>query len=209
MKFYLCDFDGTLVDSMPAWAEKMFRILAEEGIAPPKDFIKTITPLGDVGIAEFFIELGSRHTKDELMQKMHDYSVDAYCNTIVLKDGVYDFVKRQDKSDTCLAVLTASPHVFLDPCLKRCGVFDDFDFLWTVDDFADLRKNNTQIYVEAASRMGCSVEEIIFVDDNAIALKTAKKAGCKTVGVFDITSEDSAEEIKATVDKYVMSFKEL
>ena len=51
MTAYLFDFDGTLVDSMPAWETTMLRILNENHINYPPDIIKTITPLGFAGTA--------------------------------------------------------------------------------------------------------------------------------------------------------------
>ena len=58
-KFYLFDFDGTLVDSMPVYVSSMLRILDENNIKYSNDITKTITPLGVLGTAEYFInELG-------------------------------------------------------------------------------------------------------------------------------------------------------
>ena len=45
-KTYLFDFDGTLVDSMPAYISVMLRILDENNIKYESDIIKIITPLG-------------------------------------------------------------------------------------------------------------------------------------------------------------------
>ena len=56
---YLFDFDGTLVDSMPTFISTMLRILDENSISYGDDLVKTITPLGAEGTAEYFIrELG-------------------------------------------------------------------------------------------------------------------------------------------------------
>ena len=40
MKYYLFDFDGTLVDSMPYFAKYMVNVLIEGGIEPPNDIVK-------------------------------------------------------------------------------------------------------------------------------------------------------------------------
>ena len=209
MKYYLFDFDGTLADSMPTWAGKMIRILEEEGITPPENLIKTITPLGDRGTAEYFQTLGVTKTVEQLEAKMDGYAMEAYHNKIPLKEGVFDFLKRSRNEGVYMAVLTASPHKFLDPCLKRCEAFELFNDVWSIEDFGTLKKNMVEIYQKAAEKMNCKTEDIIFFDDNIVALQTAKKAGCKTVGVYDKTSDDMTEEIKNTVDKYINSFKEL
>ena len=68
-KTFLFDFDGTLVDSMPTFAEVMLRILDENGIKYGKDIIKIITPLGYNGTAEHFIKMGVDMTADALVKK--------------------------------------------------------------------------------------------------------------------------------------------
>ncbi len=55
MKIYLFDFDGTLVDSMPAYTGCMLRMLDENNIKYSDDIVKIITPLGFKGTAELFI----------------------------------------------------------------------------------------------------------------------------------------------------------
>ncbi len=209
MKYYLFDFDGTLADSMPTWAGKMIRILEEEGITPPENLIKTITPLGDRGTAEYFRTLGVTKTVEQLEEKMDAYAMEAYHNKIPLKEGVFEFLKKSRDEKVYMAVLTASPHKFLDPCLKRCNAYELFDSVWSIEDFGTLKKNMVEIYQKVAEEMNCKTEDIVFFDDNIVALQTAKKAGCKTVGVYDKTSDEMTEEIKKTVDKYINSFKEL
>lgn len=48
---FLFDFDGTLVDSMPAFVSVMLRILDENDIKYEQDIVKIITPLGYLGTA--------------------------------------------------------------------------------------------------------------------------------------------------------------
>ncbi len=209
MKYYLFDFDGTLADSMPTWAGKMKTALMEEGIEPPEDLIKIITPLGDRGAAEYLITLGVNKTVDEIIAFTDDIARQAYENSIPLKEGVLEFLQKSKEQGIYLAVLTASPHKFLDPCLKRTNAYNLFDSVWSIEDFGTLKKNQVEIYQSVAKKIGCKLENITFFDDNIIALQTAKNAGCKTVGVFDETSKDMIEEIKKEADNYIYSFKEM
>ena len=208
MKTYLFDFDGTLVDSMPSYVSVMLRILDENKIEYSDDIVKIITPLGYKGTAEYYIKLGVKSSADELVAKMNEYALSAYANEIGAKEGVIDTIKALKARGDSLNVLTASPHTMLDPCLKRIGIYDLFDNVWSCDDFGTT-KADPEIYRTAAKRMGVSVNDVIFLDDNYNADKTAKEAGMTVYGVYDPSSEEFAEEIKSITDKYVVNFKEL
>lgn len=206
---YLFDFDGTLVDSMPAFVSVMLRILDENNIKYEKDIVKIITPLGYAGTARYYVnELKLPSTETELIAKMNEYAFDEYAYRIPAKNNVIKVLKTLKASGASLNVLTASPHSVLDPCLKRLGIFDIFDNVWSCDDFATT-KADTDIYVRAAERMGERVENVLFLDDNYNADKTAKTAGMRVCGVFDESSRDYVEEIKSVSDHYIYDFSEL
>lgn len=207
-KTYLFDFDGTLVDSMPTFISAMLRILDEDGIPYGPDIIKIITPLGLKGSAEYYIQLGVKMPKDQLVARMEDYMKDGYFHHIPAKSNVIDTLKvLKDRGDS-INVLTASPHITLDACLKRLGIFEWFDNVWSCNDF-NTTKADPEIYRMAAARMGKRVEEVLFLDDNYNADKTAKAAGMLVCGVYDESSRDYVDEIKSVSDHYIYDFAEL
>ena len=61
----------------------------------------------------------------------------------------------------------------------------------------------------AAQRIGVPVGEVIFLDDNLGADTTAKSAGTQVWGVYDDSSRESTEEIKAVSDHYINDFIEI
>ena len=209
MSTYLFDFDGTLVDSMPTYAALMIRILEENGIDYPENIIKIITPLGFIDTAHYFInEMGLKMEHSKLVGLMNEYAIDAYTHRIPAKATVIDTVRELKRRGHSVNVLTASPHDTLDPCLKRLGIFDLFDNVWSCNDFAT-NKSNPEIYKMAAQRLGVDVGELIFLDDNLGADRAAKAAGCKVIGVYDDTSLEYVEEMKALCDGYIYEFSEL
>ena len=205
---FLFDFDGTLVDSMPTYISVMLRILDERGIKYGDDIVKIITPLGYTKTAEYYRELGVVDSKEELIAAMERYARREYELNIVAKEGVVETLRAMKAAGADLNVLTASPHVALDPCLKRIGIWDLFTNVWSCDDFGT-SKADPEIYKMAAERIGQSVEKIIFVDDNVNAVRTARLSGMRAYGIFDVSSEDYVEEMRAVADRYVMSFSEL
>jgi HAD superfamily hydrolase (TIGR01509 family) len=208
MKTYLFDFDGTLVDSMPTYASVMLRVLDENGAEYPPDVIKMITPLGSLGTAKYFQSCGVKLTVEQILTDMAKYLLYEYENNIVAKEGVADALREMKEKGYSLNVLTASPHLTLDPCLKRNGIWELFDNVWSSDDFGTT-KSNPEIYKMAAERLGRSVGEVIFVDDNVNAVKTAKEAGMISFGIFDPSSEEYVDEMKRSTDRYVYNFAEL
>ncbi|MBO5010005.1 MAG: HAD family hydrolase [Clostridia bacterium] len=208
MSIYLFDFDGTLVDSMDTYVGVMLSILDKNAIKYEKDIVRIITPLGYLGTAKYFIELGVPGAVDELVKEMRENMVYEYTNNICEKPNVIMTIKALYKRGDSLNVLTASPHATLDPCLKRLGLFDLFDNVWSCDDF-NTTKADPEIYKMAAEKIGASVKDIIFLDDNFNALTTAKSAGMSVYGVYDKSSDEYTEDIKAISDRYISDFKEL
>ena len=209
MKTYLFDFDGTLVDSMPTYVSAMLRILDENGIVYEQDIVKTITPLGLMGTAKYYTEtLGLAMPMEDLINLMGNYMLEAYWYHIPAKSNVISTLQELKKRGASLNVLTASPHITLDACLKRLGIFELFDNVWSCDDF-NTTKADPEIYRKAADRLGVAVGEVLFLDDNYNADLTAKTAGMKVCGVYDASSAEYVEEIKSVCDKYIYDFCEL
>ncbi len=208
MKHYLFDFDGTLVDSMPTFVGAMLRILDENNIPYGDDIVKVITPLGLMGTAKYYMSLGLDMPMDQLLDTMKRYMADAYFHTIPAKQNVTETLKQLKAQGASLNVLTASPRVTLDPCLKRLGLYDLFENVWSCDDFATT-KADPEIYKMAAKRMGVNVTDVLFLDDNLNANITAKQAGMRVCGVYDDSSKDYVTQMQAVTDHYIFDFTEL
>lgn len=207
-KAYLFDFDGTLVDSMPTFIAVMLRILDEHGIKYGDDIVKVITPLGYHGTAEYYRTLGISTPTTALVEQMNAYAQAEYAERISAKETVAQTLEALKRRGDSLNVLTASPHLMLDPCLKRLGIWDLFDNVWSCDDF-HTTKSDPKIYQMAAARIGRSVEEIIFVDDNPNAVRTARLAGMQAYGIYDDSSAEYVAEMKAVSNRYILRLAEL
>ena len=208
MRTWLFDFDGTLVDSMPAFAGVMLRILDENHMTYDRNIVKIITPLGYRDTARYFVEMGLPRTQEELIETMNRYALEEYANRIPAKPHVEEVLRKLKARGDDLNILTASPHMMLDPCLKRLGLYDLFTNVWSCEDFGT-NKANPEIYHMAAEKIGRPVEEIWFLDDNLNADRTAKAAGMRVCGVYDESSAEAEDEIRAAADRYIYDFSEL
>lgn len=205
---YIFDFDGTLVDSMPIWAGAHIKALEDGGIDCPEGFVKTITTLGNSRASQYTISLGLKITLEEYLKVLDSRLWEGYNITIPLKNGVKETLEKLKSEGHSLNVLTASPHKFLDPCLKRLGIFDLFQNVWSIDDFG-YTKSETILFEKTAESLGTVCNDCIFVDDNLNAIETAKKSGMKTVAIYDKSSDDYVEDMKKIADLYVYNFYDI
>ena len=209
MKLVIYDFDGTLVNSMPVYGSTVLRVLEECRVSYPENVVKIVTPLGLLGAAEYFVrELGVTRSCEEIVALMTAYMKEEYTYRVPAKPHVADTLRALRARGDKLAVLTASPHVTLDPCLKRLGLYDLFEKVWSCEDFATT-KADPNIYLMAAERLGVPVGEMIFLDDNYNADLTAKQAGARVFGVFDESSADMETQIRGISERYIRDFSEL
>ena len=208
MSIYLFDFDGTLVDSMPTYGGIMLGLMEEMGMDPPPDILRITTPLGYRGAAEYFKALGAPLSVDQMVEKMQARALDAYTHTVPAKVYVADTVRALRSRGDSLNVLTASPHSALDPCLKRLGLWECFDCIWSCEDFA-LTKADPEIYRRAARQLQGDVGRILFLDDNLGACRTARAAGMRVCGVYDDSSREYEADIRDTADFYIVDFSQL
>ncbi len=209
MKTYLFDFDGTLVDSMPAFIKGVTKVLDDNNCKYNEDLIKIITPLGLIGTAKYFLKTFNLNmTLEELALNFKENMLNEYFYNIPAKSGVIAVLKQLKESGASLNILTASTHISLDACLKRLGIFDLFDNVWSCDDFLTT-KVDPEIYKKVAKKLGVNINDVLFLDDNINANLTAKSAGMKVCGVYDKSSADYEREMKFNCDYYIYNFNEL
>lgn len=206
---YIFDLDGTLVDSMPTGVGIVLGFLDKKGISYPGDIVTTLTPLGYKGSAKYIADhLSEDYDVDSIYNYFKEQTLRAYGETIPLKPHVKETLEALKERGCRLNVLTASPQLLTDLCMKRLGIYDLFDNVWSIDAFG-MTKADENIYKEAARRIGVPPQECIMADDNLNVLKTAKRVGMGTVGVYDDSSKDVMEEMCQVADKYVVDFSEL
>ena len=206
---YIFDFDGTLVDSMPAFVASVIYVLDKYSIPYEKDkLVCDITPLGADGTAEYLIDLGIPMTKRELLDVLREHSMGAYLNTIPEKPNAKRLLENIKAKGGKIYMLTANSHIQIDLCLKRLGMYEYFCAIWSCDDL-NLSKTDVRIYDKVAELTGTDKGDMLFYDDNLDAIKTAKQAGLRTCAVYDESSRAFVDIMKKTADRYVYDLGEI
>ena len=209
IKNYVFDFDGTAADSMPTWSKAILKVLEASGATYPDNVIEILTPLGDAKSAVYMREnLGVKFSEDEIKNLIAKFTTPLYHTEAQPKKGFVEYIKLLKSSGKKVAILTASTHERIDGCIKRWGIWDLFDKVLTCEDY-DKPKSDPTIYSDLLADLGGNLGETAFFDDNLEVIKTVKKAGLTSVGVFDESGNKFREELQKTADKYIESFENL
>ena len=209
-KAYIFDLDGTLVDSMTnGWIKMLREFLVKRNANFTPEVIKQGIALGLYGVAEDFKKRFSLlETVEEIVAEFKSVLRVKYETAIPQKSNVRETLTVLKERGISLNVLTASPHEFLDPSTKRLGLYELFDNVWSIEDFPTT-KAAPLIYKTVAEKLGLPIEECVMVADSVAALKPAREAGMKTVGVYDEFSAGYEAEMREIADKYIYDFEEL
>lgn len=207
---YVFDMDGTLADSMiSVWGVMPLRFLDERGISYPDDLLKRVIALGVPGLIRYYKEnFPITETEDEIYQWFIQTGRPYYENCVPAKPFVREMLEKLKNDGASLHILTGSPHSFLDPWVKRVGLLEYFDNTWSVDDFP-INKGNPDLYTHISVLLGVAPENCVMVDDSNVPLIACKKAGWKSVGIYDEVSKNNEAEMRKIADRYIYSFEEL
>ena len=101
---------------------------------------------------------------------------------------------------------TATDYDMVVPGLKRCGIFDYFDDVFTC---GGLKTNKTKPYIfeKAMESLGTAKEDTVIFEDALYAVKTAKKADFFVTGIFD-EQEHEQEEFRKLCDIFVYDLRD-
>ena len=202
--------DGTLVDSMKiGWEEVILKYLDDRGIKYESDIIPKIVTKGFLGISHYYVDvLGVKATAEEVYEYFMDTLEIKYKTEFKLKKGALSYLKTLKDNGCSINVISASPMRFIEPCLKRLGVYNLCDNVLTLEQFG-LNKTDKELYYKLAEKLGVEPTKCTLVEDSVYAIETAKSVGFKTIGIYEVMVENEWQKMLATADKTIMDFTEI
>ena len=100
----------------------------------------------------------------------------------------------------CLA--TASDRSIVEPALRRTGIYDDLDFIFTCSEL-HTDKNDPYIYNYVRSYMQTPRDQTLVFEDAFHAIRTARQAGFPVAAVYDRTEAENQPAIRRIADFYL------
>ena len=209
IKGYIFDLDGTLADSMWVWNQLDIDYLSSKGHTVPENLSDEITHLSFTQTAEYF---KNRFNLDDSIEDIincwNDMAYNYYSNKVSLKAGALEYLNKLKKSGCKIALATSNSHTLLEATLKSNNIYHLFDAI-TITDEVKKGKDNPDIYLLCAKKLGIRPDQCMVYEDILVAAKGAKLAGMKVTAVFDEESKKNADLLKDICDFYINDFTEL
>lgn len=203
------DLDGTLLDSMYVWADVNKLFLKSRGLAAPKGYVETITPMFSREAADYAIStLGLTDDPEALIREWDDMAADIYANDIALKPGADEYLQRLKDKGVKLGVATALGKNLYKPVLTHNGVYGLFDAFASSGE-VKRSKAFPDVYLLAAERIGVEPADCMVFEDITTGVKGARAGGFSTCGVYEPWSFDEQAGLESEADFYIKSFEEL
>lgn len=209
VKAAIFDLDGTLFDSGEVWHRIDEEFLTQRGITPPADYMHAMATMGAVSGAAYTVErFGLTETAEEVVEIWRNMAREEYAHKLPMLDGAKEYLLETAKNGVRIASITSLDPELAMLCMKNHGVYDCFERIITTDE-TGLRKDTPDIYLYATELLGVEPHECVVLDDLAVAVRSAKAAGLKTVGIQNNVSPFSVErQSRAHADFVVPSLSQ-
>lgn len=209
MKAAIFDLDGTLIDSMWVWEQIDKDYLESIGHPIPPNLKDDITHLSLSQTAVYFKKrFNIKDSIDSIISTWSNMAYYQYANNIHLKKGAFEFLSHLKASNIKIGLATSNSIDLLTAVLKNNEIYDFFDTI-TVSDEVKVGKDNPDIYLLSAKKLGVSPSECIVFEDIPAAVSGAKKANMKVVAILDEYEKNSHPLLKEMADRYIYDYFEL
>lgn len=202
------DVDGVLLNSMPVWENLGELYLNRMGIEAEKN-------LGEI-LFEMSLEQGARYlvdyyslsiTPEQVIDGLNREVKDFYENRVPLKEGVRQYLSEFRERKIPMMIATSGERKNAEAALLRLKVLQYFQGVFTCSEIGS-GKDQPDIYYAAALQMDTEPADTWVFEDAYHAIRTAKQAGFKTVGIYDKASDRNLAQIWNTADIYLPEFKD-
>lgn len=192
------DVDGTLLDSSAVWDDAGAKYLASIGVTAEEGLGRKLFEMSlDEGAVYMKETYCLTQTPEEILAGVLQVVEDFYYNEAPLKEGAAEFVKALAERSIPMVIASSSKKEHIHAALTRLGIMQYFKYIFTCNEVG-IGKHDPKIFNEASAFLGSNPDETWVVEDGLYAMKTARAAGFRVLGVYDEPSSDDWEEIQQT-----------
>lgn len=207
------DMDGTLIDSMSLWRHVQADCIEDiYGVKFTEEEREKLVYLYYKEFIEYAGQLiGMEVSCDVIAEESYRRMPEKYINgEISVKPYVLDFLKLLKSKGIGTALATATRKELCVPYLKKSGIYQYLDCIYTTEDDAKEEKHqSSKVYDMALEHLNGTKEDTVVFEDVLICMQTAKKNGYRVYAVADRCQGDTVNDIKKISEKFIENYKDL
>lgn len=184
------DFDGTLVDSIPAHKKIVQEIARRHRFTvPDEEFDKYNGMSAKEGLRNMLRDAGKRITPILVIQLLREKAQAQ--RRIIEETRIYPQTHAclQRLKEYKLAVATSSERDYLNKLLQKFGMQEHFDALLSKNDIRRA-KPAPDIFLKAAAKIGKHPNSCAVIEDSINGIIAAKRAGMASIALLTTTPRE-------------------
>ena len=146
-------------------------------------------------------------TPQEILNGIEQMIQDFYFYEVQPKEGAKELLQFLQNQNVKMIAATSSPREHVTKALQRTGLLEYLQQIYTTGEVGE-SKHTPLIYQLAAESLGTKPEETLVFEDSLYALKTAKNAGFRAIGVYDADGETDQESVRQTGELYLQTLND-
>lgn len=193
MKAVLFDMDGVLVDSETYWSTFEHEELFPDAV--PNDDIDRAETSG-MNFRDIYdhleAEYGTAISRSEWIDRFDATAETVYTERVTLLEGIHDVLEELEERDVRTALVSSSPHHWIELVLERFDLEGSFDRVVSADDIDAPSKPNPGVFEHAAAELDVPPSDSLVVEDSENGIEAASRAGA-TVIAYRIEAHDDLD----------------
>ncbi|WP_336342600.1 HAD family hydrolase [Halalkalicoccus ordinarius] len=202
MDCVLFDMDGVMVDSEDYWTELQREEILPQTVPGEDVEVEEVTGMNYREIYDYLDEeYGTALTREEFVGIFEDTAEELYGERVSLLEGLHELLEELHERDVRTALVSSSPHDWIDIVLERFDLEGEFDAVVSAEDIDGPGKPEPAIFEHAAGELGVSADRCVAVEDSENGVEAAARAGTTVVayridahGDIDLSPADAVAD---------------
>lgn len=202
------DMDGVIIDSEPLYFKIQNELFKEMGFSVSKSEYNTFV---GSGMQLMWEKLSSKHNLPYTIHQLISmnnkliYKTFSELPLLTATEGFHTFLDSLKRRNVKTAVASSTSKKTINVILSRLNVIQKFDTIVSSEE-VQFGKPEPDIFLEAARRINVKTEKCVVIEDSALGVQAAGKAGMRCIG---FTNNNSGNQDLSTANVIVNSFSNI